>query len=267
MSQVAILTDFGISDNYNGVMEAVIRKINPNVSITYITPNASNFNVISGAYLLFTSYKYFRKNTIFLTVIDPGVGTTRKAIIIKTKNYYFVGPDNGVLFPAAFNDSILNIIEITNEKLFLSKEISRTFHGRDIFAASAAFLSLGIDLEIFGNKLDINKIEKIEFNYIKENNFICGNIIYIDHFGNVATSIREQPTNLKNILINSNKFNVKNVNTFGEGKKGELLAYKNGYGFLEIGINMGNASELTGAKIGDKICLELFTQGDFSHSI
>ncbi|AWR94476.1 SAM hydrolase/SAM-dependent halogenase family protein [Acidianus brierleyi] len=263
--QIAILTDFGISDNYNGVMEGVIKRINSNASITYITPNANNFNIISGAYLLYTSYKYFRKNTIFLTVIDPGVGTERKAIIIKSRNYYFVGPDNGVLFPAAHDDSILNIVKITNEKLFLSREISRTFHGRDIFAAVAAFLSLGIDLETFGNKLNMNEIEKLEFIQTKNNNIICGNVIYIDHFGNVATSIKERINNIRYVLINSNKFNIRYVNTFGEGKKGELLAYKNGYGFLEIGINMGNASELIKAKIGDKICLELSIQEDFSH--
>jgi len=265
-TQIAILTDFGISDNYNGVMEAVIKRINPKASITYITPNANNFNIISGAYLLYTSYKFFRKNTIFLTVVDPGVGTERKAIIIRSKNYYFVGPDNGILFPSAYENSILDIVDIVNEKLFLTKEISRTFHGRDIFATSAAFLSLGIDLETFGNKLNINEIEKLEFTQIKNNNIICGNVIYIDHFGNVATSIKEKISSVKYVLINSNKFSVQYVNTFGEGKKGELLAYKNGYGFLEIGINMGNASELTKAKIGDKICLELSIQEDFSHS-
>ena len=272
-AQIAILTDFGISDNYNGVMEGVIRKINPDANITYITPNAKDFNIYAGAYLLYTSYRYFQKNTIFLTVIDPGVGTKRKAIIVKTRNYYFVGPDNGVLYPAISEDGILKVVQITNPKMFLSKEISNTFHGRDIFSVAAAYLSLNVDMTVFGETINPEELEKIEFNFTESKEgsktVYCGKIIYIDHFGNAATSIKTKiDRNAKVVAKHKGReYYLNVVRTFGEGKENELLLYNNGYGFLEIGINKGNAAITINANEGDDICLEVYTQGDFSHSI
>lgn len=271
--QIAILTDFGISDNYNGVMEGVIRKINPNVDITYITPNAKEFNIYSGAYLLYTSYKYFGKNTIFLTVIDPGVGTKRRALIVKTKNYYFVGPDNGVLYPSISEDGILQVIQITNPRMYLSKEISNTFHGRDIFSVASAYLSLNVDPIVFGDMINTNEIEKLQFSFTheKNNNIItyCGKVIYIDHFGNVATSIKVKIDKNTKVIAkyNGREYELNVVKTFGESKGKELLLYNNGYGFLEIGINKGNASLTINVNEGDDICLEVYTQGDSSPSI
>ncbi|BFI75335.1 hypothetical protein YN1HA_14330 [Sulfurisphaera ohwakuensis] len=271
-SQIAILTDFGISDNYNGVMEGVIRKINPNVDITYITPNAKEFNIYAGAYLLYTAYRYFKKGTIFLVVIDPGVGTERKALLIKTKNYYFIGPDNGVLYPSVEEDEIEKVIYINNPKLYLSKNISNTFHGRDIFSVAAAYLSLNVDINVFGNEINKNEIEKLSFlfNEMREDKNItyCGKILYIDHFGNVATSIRIKTTkNFKYVLkYKGNEYELFAVKTFGEGEQNKLLLYNNGYGFLEIGINKGNASIVINAKEGEDVCLEVYTQEDSNHS-
>lgn len=261
---IAIITDFGTSDNYNGVMEGVIRKINKDVVITYITPEVKKFNIYSGAYLLYTSYKYFKKNTIFLVVVDPGVGTVRKPIIIRTRNYFFVGPDNGVLYPAAKEDGILKIIEIKNEKLYLTKNISRTFHGRDIFATAAAFISTDLDLRVFGPDIAEDEINKIEYKTYTEDGRICGEVIYIDHFGNIATSIREFNNNAR-ILIGPKAFYARRVNTFGESKGNELLIYKNGYGFIEIGINKDDASLKIGVREGDIVCLEPYFQDNFTH--
>lgn len=271
--QIAILTDFGVSDNYNGVMEAVIRKLNPEVDITYIAPNAKEFNIYSGAYLLYTAYKYFRKGTIFLTVIDPGVGTPRKPVIIKTTNYFFVGPDNGVMYPAANEDEIKEIVAITNPKVYLTKKISNTFHGRDIFAISAALLSLNVDLDVFGEKIhDLVKlsfdytIEKISKNRIKA----CGKVIYVDHFGNIATSIRIDDElvlhDKAKLILKDKEIELHQVRTFGESIGQELLVYKNGYSFIEIGINKGNASNILMLREGDEICVEVSTQGDSSLS-
>jgi S-adenosylmethionine hydrolase len=275
-SRIAILTDFGIDDNYNGVMEGVIKKINPEVQTIYISGNVKNFNIYAGAYLLYTSFKYFPRDTIFLVVIDPGVGTTRRPIIIKTKNYIFIGPDNGVLYPAAANDGIEKVIEINNNKLYLSKNISNTFHGRDIFAVAAALISIGVEIDIFGRQISHEEIIKIKFDYNISERRICGKIIYIDHFGNVATSIPA------NIIINNKikynqiitftinnkiKYNARAVKTFGYGNENELILYSNGYFFVEIGINKGSAKDKLNVKEGDEICLEDYTQVDFSHSI
>lgn len=261
---IAILTDFGTSDNYNGVMEGVIRKINKNAKIVYISPEAKNFNIYAGAYLLYTSYKYFSKNTIFLVVIDPGVGTLRKPIIIKTKNYFFVGPDNGVLYPAAKQDGIERIIEIKNEKLYLTKKISNTFHGRDVFAPAAAFLSVGVDLSVFGPSLSEDEINKIEYKTYREGNKICSEIIYIDHFGNIATAIIEFNNHAK-ISIDNKTFYARRVNTFGESRNKELIIYNNGYGFIEIGINKDDAAAKLNVKEGDRICLEPYLEESFTY--
>ncbi len=266
MRQIAILTDFGISDNYNGVMEAVIRKINPEVTITYITPNARNFDVTSGAYLLYTSYRYFPRNTIFLVVVDPGVGTSRRALIVKTNKYVFVGPDNGVLYPTITEDGIRKVISISNRRLYLSKRVSYTFHGRDIFSAASAFISLGVDISIFGEEVNPESLAKLEFTQEEKGNLLCGRVIYVDHFGNVATSIRGEIPEIKSVTIKGRKFNGRKVNTFGEGRPGELLVYTNSYGFLEMGINKGSASQFTGAETGDDICVELYTREDSSRS-
>lgn len=272
--QIAILTDFGISDNYNGVMEAVIRKFNPEIEITYITPNAKEFNIYSGAYLLYTAYRYFRRGTIFLVVIDPGVGTSRKPLIIRTNNYFFVGPDNGVLFPAANEDQIKSIIWINDPRSYLSKRISNTFHGRDIFAVTAALLSLGVDMNVFGE--EISQITNLDFEYklekIAENKLkACGKVIYVDHFGNVTTSIRID----KDLLLNMNgkltlkdgqEYELHQVKTFGESYGQELLVYKNGYSFIEIGINKSSAFYILNIREGDEVCVEVFTQGDSNPS-
>ncbi|MEM3515772.1 MAG: S-adenosyl-l-methionine hydroxide adenosyltransferase family protein [Saccharolobus sp.] len=271
---IAILTDFGVNDNYNGVMEAVIRKVNPEARIIYISGNVKNFNIYAGAYLLYTSFKYFPKNTIFLVVIDPGVGTNRRPLIIKTLNYIFVGPDNGVLFQAAEKDGIEKIIEINNPKLYLSNIISNTFHGRDIFSITAAFLSLGVDITIFGKELRIDEINKINITYKVEDKRICGKVAYIDHFGNIATSIpteavigKVEYNRLIKITVNNSNYMCRFVKTFGYGNENELLIYQNGYFLLEIGINKGNAKDKIDVKEGDEICLEVYTQEDSSHSI
>ncbi|BDB97148.1 SAM hydrolase/SAM-dependent halogenase family protein [Saccharolobus caldissimus] len=275
-SRIAILTDFGTDDNYNGVMEGVIKKINPEVQTIYISGNVKNFNIYAGAYLLYTSFKYFPRDTIFLVVIDPGVGTTRRPIIIKTKNYIFIGPDNGVLYPAAANDGIEKVIEINNNKLYLSKNISNTFHGRDIFAVAAALISIGVEIDIFGQQISHEEIIKIKFDYNISERRICGKILYIDHFGNVATSIpaniiinnRIKYNQIITFTINNRiKYNARVVKTFGYGNENELILYSNGYFFVEIGINKGSAKDKLNVKEGDEICLEDYTQVDFSHSI
>ncbi len=272
--KIAILTDFGVGDNYNGVMEGIIKKINPEAEIIYISGNVKSFSIFSGAYLLYTSYKYFPKNTIFLVVVDPGVGTERKPIIIKTKNYIFVGPDNGVMYPAASNDGITKIIHITNEKLYLTSKISNTFHGRDIFSPAAAFISANVSIETFGEEIKPNQIQRIDFSYQIRDKKICGIILYIDHFGNIATSIpgelllRHTKQGQKILThVKGKQYFPKLVKSFGYGDEGELLIYSNGYFLTEIGINKGSAIDKMQVKEGDEICLEAYTQVDSSHSI
>jgi len=263
---IAILTDYGVSDNYNAVIEAIIKRINPEVEVIYISPEVKAFNIYAGAYLLYTAYKYFRKNTIFLVIVDPGVGSKRKALVVRTNNYYFVGPDNGVLYPAIQEDGIIEVRNITNPRVFLSKEISNTFHGRDIFCVVAGLLSKRVDMEVFGEKVNPSELVKIEYNYRFDGKRLCGKVIYIDHFGNVTLSVRKRDVRISDKVKLGDK-TLRVVRTFSEGKENELILYENGYGFLEIGINMDNAQRILGTKEGDEICLEVFTQEDSNHFI
>jgi len=268
MKQIAILTDFGSRDNYNGVMEAVIRRINPKSTVSYISPESREFNIYAGAYLLLTSYRYFTRGTVFLVVIDPGVGTDRRPILVRTRRFYFIGPDNGVLYPAVQEDEVKGVWVLDNPKLFRKTELSSTFHGRDIFAPSAALKAAGVSENTLGTSTDPSTMVKLNLPYIRTKEEACGVVFYIDHFGNIALSIREAPPSQK-VKVKMGDFSgqLRLVRTFGDGEPGELILYKNSYGFMEVGINKGNANKVINIREGENVCLGGYTQGDSSHSI
>jgi hypothetical protein len=187
MAVVALLTDFGLNDSFVAQMKAVILKISPSVNIVDISHGVDSFDIYAGAFLLWSSFSYFPKGTIFVGVVDPGVGSARKNIIIKTKNYYFVGPDNGVLTIAAWRDGIEKIVEIKNAKYFLQLN-SCTFHGRDIFASVAGYLSCGVNILKFGPLS--KRFKQIVFPaFVIDSAVLKAKILYIDKFGNLVTNI------------------------------------------------------------------------------
>lgn len=244
MSIVTFLTDFGLDDNFVGVMKGVILGINPDVRIVDITHNVKPQDITGAAFLLKSSYKFFPKGTIHLVVVDPGVGSRRKAIIVKTKDYIFVGPDNGVLSLALKECRIEKIINITNKKYFL-KPVSNTFHGRDVFAPVSGLLSKGDAIGRFGERIKEYKRLEIPKPTLSE-----GEIIYIDHFGNLVTNIGKaiiKKIQFKGVSINK-------INTgYMETKKGHPLAIFGSSGNLEISVNQGSAKKYFHAKIGDKV--------------
>lgn len=262
---IVLMTDFGYKDPYVSLMKSVIYKINPKVKIIDLTHDIPSFNVHYASYILLVSYKYFPRGTIFVVVVDPGVGGNRKALIIKTRNYLFVGPDNGVLYPAANDDGIVDIINVVNDKFFI-KPTSNTFHGRDIFAPVAAYLSLGIDHKVFGNNIAVKDIIKHEIS-IREFNgtdkTICGQVIYIDKFGNIVLNIKYPQYDLykffteARISVNNRDFKVKVGKSFSSVNRGEFVLYVNSFNLMELGINMGNAAKTLNVKVGDSICIEL----------
>lgn len=268
MRHVAILTDFGTSDSYNGIMEGVIRGICPQAKVSYIAPNVTSWSVVSGAYLLLSAFKYFPKNTVFLVVVDPGVGTKRRAVVIRTQNYFFVGPDNGVLYPAAKSDGIRKVYEILNKKVMLSDEISYTFHGRDVFSPVAALLACKMSPETVGPELNPSELTTLELEiYSVENNCIKLKAIHVDKYGNVALSLRPKnliPGREVKIRVGKRFFDVKTVRTFGDVNPGERLLYVNSFGFLELAINQGNAAYELGISTGDEVCVEPCSREDFS---
>jgi S-adenosylmethionine hydrolase len=256
---ITLTTDFGLKDPYVAEMKAVILSINPKTKIVDITHCIEKFNIRMGAYTLAAACPYFPKGTIHVAVIDPGVGTKRKAILIQTRNGYFIGPDNGVLVLAAKSQGIKHIYRIENPKFMLPR-ISNTFHGRDIFAPAAAHLANGISPPEFGP--EIPEIVTPRFAKItKTKTTLTGEVIRIDGFGNIITNLREEDCELMgtkktvNLKLKDTGLKLKLCKAYSEVKAQQPLAIIGSHNFIEISINQGNAAENFQTRVGDKVRL------------
>jgi S-adenosylmethionine hydrolase len=257
---ITLITDFGLQDGYVGVVKGVITKINPSVNIIDISNNIESQNIFQAAYVLYSSYAYFPKGTIHVVVVDPGVGSKRKVLCLKTKDYLFIAPDNGVLSFIAAREESPSIREITNKKLFLP-EISDTFHGRDIFAPTAAHLSKGFSYKDLGKR--VGKVKEIDLPkpIRSPGGMLKGEIIYVDGFGNLITNInrdmidrlREKSENLV-IVVGRRKLN-KISNSYADVGVGDVVAILGSSGYLEISVNHGSARDVLNLKKGDKLGL------------
>uniref|UniRef100_A0A7C4W417 SAM-dependent chlorinase/fluorinase n=1 Tax=Geoglobus ahangari TaxID=113653 RepID=A0A7C4W417_9EURY len=232
---IALLTDFG--DYYPGVMKGVIRKFT-DAEVIDITHSVTPQNVIEGAFLLYNAYRFFPKDTIFVVVVDPGVGSERKALVIKTKNYYFVCPDNGIAYPSAEEDGIVKIYQIDENISELTGELSATFHGRDIFAPAAALLSKG-NYTYFKEINEIKELNLFDVD-ISDTEIRC-NVIYIDRFGNVVTNIKDTVINNKKIKkVYFEELEIPVVRAYSDVGIGEPLALIGSFKTLELSIREGN---------------------------
>ncbi len=261
MRAAGLLTDFGQKDSFAGIIKAVILNIAPRTSIIDLTHNISSHNIREAAFLLWKSYKYFPEKTVFLTIVDPGVGSKRKALLVQTKNYYFIGPDNGVLSLAAEEDKIEKIVSLENKKFFL-KNVSSTFHGRDIFASVCGWLLKGISVEKFGP--EVKSIEEIKFPLAKITfSSIEGEVVYIDKFGNLITNIpaREFETLTKGKDF-SCRFGRQLITRFypaySFAKDRETFFCPGSFSFIEICQNQSSACKQLKAKTGDKVICRIF---------
>lgn len=251
---ITLTSDFGLKDPYVAEMKGVILTINSHAIIIDVTHSVEKFNIRQGAFMLASVAPYFPKDTIHLAVIDPDVGTERHTILIQTKKGFFVGPDNGVLMLAAQNQGIEHLYDISNPKFMLSK-VSSTFHGRDVFAPTAAHLDKGIKPSEFGP--EITKAATPMFVSVeRRNSSLIGEVWHIDDFGNIITNISQKDLPQKrvvNIKLPGVVQNISFVKTYAQAKIHEPLALIGSHGFLEIALNQGNAAEKFYAKAGDKI--------------
>ena len=258
-SIITLTTDFGLRDPYVAEMKAVILGINPHVTIIDITHEVEKFNIRMGGYVLASAAPYFPKGTVHVVVVDPGVGSKRKAIIVEGERSFFVGPDNGVLILAAEREGIKNIYCIENRRFMLPK-VSETFHGRDIFAPVAAYLTKGVQPIEFGSK--IYKVVKPRFaKVIKRGNSLVGEVIHIDDFGNIVTNFSGKDVKQFRIgeflqfKVKGSTLKLKFCKAYADVKKNEPLAIIGSHDFLEISVNQGNAAQHFGIEIGEKITL------------
>lgn len=255
MRNIALLTDFGYTDSYAGVMKAVIKSINPDADIIDITHGIESQNILQAAWVLYESYSYFPQNTIFISVVDPGVGSERKNILVKTEKYYFLAPDNGLLTYIINNEKIEKVISIENSRLFL-KNVSSTFHGRDIFAPIGAYLSFNkLELKEFGPDLEQIKIFK-EIKPVKNDHFIKGQVVNIDKFGNIVTNIPSkflENRSTAELFINKTDYSVNIHNCYATAPKNELILITGSSNTIEISCNCASAQEFVQTRIGQEI--------------
>ncbi len=255
---ITLLTDFGTRDYYVSSMKGVILSIAPNAIIIDITHEVEPFNVLQAAFLLYQAVRWFPTWTIHVAVVDPGVGSERKPLAIKTRKCVLIGPDNGVLMPAANYFGIIEVREI-RRKFF--ECTSHTFHGRDVFAPAAANLVAGMKLEELGPV--IRSPKKLDFGDVKWiDNGIEARVLHVDRFGNLITNI---PTNLYHEITSKEKITIiakgktsllKPASSYFEGKPKEFLILPGSEDFIEISLNKGSAAKFLNIKPGDTFILK-----------
>ncbi len=235
---IILLTDFGES-HYRGILHGVIREYNSYATVIDLTHNVTPFNIIEASYILYSSYKFFKKGSIFVCVVDPGVGSERKAIFGEYNGYFFVAPDNGLLSPFLREKTFMFF---TNTSLLKRPVESSTFHGRDIFAPLGALISLGHDLHTLGKPLE-NPIIKPwwELPILDEHTY-QGIILHIDRFGNAITNIpcdkihRIKEIRLRGIVV------TEKHSSFYNAEYNTPFMYCGSSGFIEIGLREKNLS-------------------------
>ncbi|HEY0049581.1 MAG TPA: SAM-dependent chlorinase/fluorinase [Pyrinomonadaceae bacterium] len=265
MGVITLLTDFGTRDYFVGAMKGAILSVNPQASVIDITHEIPPHDISSAAFTLANYYKNFPGGTIHVCVVDPGVGSARRAILLETEDYFFIAPDNGLL-SFAF-DKIesgksrrglaprrFRVFELTNERYFAAA-VSGTFHGRDVFAPVAGHLSGGVEPEKFGDEIE----DFIRFEMPQPRNLSAGEIeaeiIHIDYFGNLITNLKAEDLPAE-FFLEVNETRVERHQKFyAEAEKGEIFSIAGSAGFLEIVAFQDSAKRLLKAEAHQKFLL------------
>jgi S-adenosyl-L-methionine hydrolase (adenosine-forming) len=277
MQIVTLTTDFGTRDWFVGTMKGVVLGINPRAAVVDLTHEIPPGDVRAGAFALMAGCRHFPKGTMHVAVVDPGVGGPRRAIAAQTADYLFVGPDNGVLSWALARERI-KAVRLLEKPTFFLKPVSRTFHGRDIFAPVAAHLSRGVSIQRFGREVkDWGRLPWPQ--PTRSRGMIRGEIIYIDRFGNAITNLEaeaafpEPDTGRADRLVGPDarqrvptviravtcevagrwKARCPLAEFYGAVPANRLVAVCGSSGFLEIAVNGGSAARKLGLRAGDKV--------------
>jgi len=260
---IVLLTDFGLRDHYVGSLHGVILSIHPKANIVDLSHGIGPQNVAQGAAILEVSYSLFPKGSVFVCVVDPGVGTRRMALAVKTKNYYFVAPDNGLLEPTLQHEKGLVIRSVENKKFFRTEQISSTFHGRDIFSPTGAHLAKSGKPSQTFDKLGprLKKIKSLNLPKIKKTpKYLEGEILYFDHFGNAIANIHRRDH--EDAFWQKAQFWVKDIplgkleRTYGTAKR-SLIALFESSDRLEIAAPGGSAYQTASLSVGDPVTAKL----------
>jgi S-adenosyl-L-methionine hydrolase (adenosine-forming) len=263
---VTFLSDFGLQDDFVGTCHGVIKSIAPDVEIIDVTHGISPQHVLQGAIVLANTTPYMPVG-VHLAVVDPGVGSSRRALALRSRDgRLFVGPDNGLLIPAAERlGGITAAHELANADYALDS-VSRTFHGRDLFAPAAAHLASGVGLELLGPPLAVDALARLDLPEpeIGENR-IRATVVYIDRFGNVQLNLTREhlqqaevpPGTVIEVELGLDRYYAVVARTFADARKGDVILYEDAYRNIALAISGGNAAELFGAVPGQEVRIRL----------
>jgi hypothetical protein len=249
---VTLLTDFGLADHYVGAMKGVILGICPDARLVDISHEIKPFGIEDAAFTLSEAYRCFPRGTIHLVVVDPGVGSARRPLVVEADGHRFVGPDNGVLTVPIDRDPKRRVRTITEAEYF-RQPVSNTFHGRDIFAPVAAHLARGVAAGRFGPRIT----DWVRFAHAeKANDAQTGRVLHVDRYGNLVTSFRvsdltQEPFEL---VIGSTIVSQYSAN-YSAVPKGHMVVIPGSGGYLEVSVNQGDAAAVTGASRGSAVTL------------
>ncbi|MCK5627590.1 MAG: SAM-dependent chlorinase/fluorinase [Candidatus Bathyarchaeia archaeon] len=260
---VGILSDFGLRDSYVAQMKAVILSRSPSTTIVDISHGIERHNIDQGMFVLASVTPYFPSGTIYLAVVDPGVGGSRRSLLLETERSKFVGPDNGLLVLAAEKEGIVNVYELDESRYHINK-FSSTFHGRDIFAVAVGDIASGNAPSDIASQIS-DYVKPMIIKPKIRSNQIDAIALHIDYFGNVVTNISQRILQRYKIDFGCKmKIKVKAITkeidfckTYSDVASGQLLATIGGHGYLELSINQGNAAEHIDLKNGDKLLVQI----------
>lgn len=257
---ITLTTDYGTDDHLVGTLKGVILKINPEVTIVDITHHVTPFDLLDGALAIGAAYAYFPPKTIHVVIVDPGVGTERRPLLVSGQNQYFIAPDNGVLSLIYDREQSNMVVRHANAEHYFLQPLSKTFHGRDVFAPVAAWLSKGWQTASMGDEIQDYKRLAIPKPKPSEAG-VKGLVLKIDPFGNLVTNFRAEDLSSEaqnggglKMQVGTHAVNQL-VDTFAHGKAGEPVAYIGSSGYLEIAINKGNAARTLSVGRGAAVLL------------
>jgi len=271
-SIITLTTDFGYDDAYVAAMKGAILSINPEANIIDINHSIKPQNILQAAFILSVAYRYFPKQAIHMAIVDPGVGSERQGIILRTPSAFFVAPDNGILSyiiddlfsvesPSSTEQARglqevvfkkgLEAAAITDPR-FWRHPVSPTFHGRDIFAPVAAGLSLDISLYEFGEKINSLHVLPIPKPSLDSEGNLVGRVLHIDRFGTLITNIKSNDLPGKGVVVEVAGYCIQGISDYYAQKEG-VMAIMGSSGYLEVSLSNGNACDFLSAAVGDAI--------------
>ncbi|MHA1927763.1 MAG: SAM hydrolase/SAM-dependent halogenase family protein [Candidatus Thorarchaeota archaeon] len=242
---IVLLTDFGGSE-YVGIMKGVIHSLHPEAKIVDLTHDIPPQSVREGAWVLLKSYKHFPKDTIFVCVVDPSVGSTRDAIVVQTTNYTFIGPDNGLMYPAVRDDVVKNVSSI-----IIPSDSSNTFHGRDVFARMAGYILQGEAGKMLGG---FKRRLGVTIGLAPDGR--KGEIVRIDKFGNIITNLPPLSKNRYQLATEDLKWELEWYANYSSGPESGVFLVTSSYDTLELTIKNASANEELHMSVGERVTIE-----------